>query len=98
VVFGDQEIEISASIGHAEFPLQPNLLEVPWELAVNLVDAAMYIAKTQGRNRAFGVRELSAADLQTLQNLVPEFERAWREGRVTLAEWAPAGRLVESVP
>jgi diguanylate cyclase (GGDEF)-like protein len=90
VVFGEHSIHISASIGHAEFPLQPHRLEVPWELAVDLVDAAMYIAKTQGRNRAFGVRALSAADLQSLQRLVPEFEHAWREGRVTLAELKPA--------
>jgi hypothetical protein len=29
---------------------------------------------------------MSAADLQSLQQLVPEMEAAWREGRVTLAQ------------
>jgi diguanylate cyclase (GGDEF)-like protein len=86
VAFGEHHVDISASIGHAEFPLQPYLLDVPWHLAVDLVDAAMYIAKTQGRNRAVGVKSLSAADLQSLQQLVPEMEAAWREGRVTLAQ------------
>lgn len=81
-----QAIPVSASIGYAVFPLQPGQLDLPWHLAVDLVDAAMYLAKTQGRNRACGVRRVQAERPEELTELLNDLEAAWRQGRVQLTE------------
>jgi diguanylate cyclase (GGDEF)-like protein len=86
VTVGDQALPISASIGYAVFPLQPGQLELPWSLAVDLVDAAMYLAKTQGRNRACGVRRVMAERPDELAEMLNDLEAAWQQGRVHLTE------------
>lgn len=88
VLVGSRHIAVTASIGHADFPLQPQQLEVPWELALDLVDGAMYLGKTQGRNRACGVHRLPAHNLEDLRQLLQDVDGAWRDGRLQLSEWA----------
>ncbi|MDZ7812528.1 MAG: diguanylate cyclase [Ideonella sp.] len=81
-------LAVTASIGYADFPLSSAPLELQWEHALDLVDAAMYLAKTQGRNRACGIRHLSARDALVFQALMLDFEGAWRRGDITLIETA----------
>lgn len=81
---GDVELAVTASIGFATFPLEPNALPLSWDDAIDLVDTAMYLAKAHGRNRAYGVRLLIASDRDELLGIARELEDAWRSGRVAL--------------
>jgi diguanylate cyclase (GGDEF)-like protein len=85
VVLGDKRIPVTTSIGFAEFPLMPNRLDLPWDLAVDIVDNAMYVAKTSGRNRACGVGLLPASTPAEVDAVVQDLEQSWRGGRVQLA-------------
>ena len=59
---------------------------VAWEQAINLADMALYTAKNQGRNRAFGITSTTAATRTALREVEADFDRAWHEGRVTLVQ------------
>ena len=61
-------------------------LEVPWSMAIDLVDAAMYIAKTQGRNRAVGIRRMTARDLDAVARQMQDLEAVWRRDEAQLVE------------
>ncbi len=95
---------ITASIGYATFPIEPTLLAVSWERAINLVDTALYLAKAHGRNRAYGVRMINANDEQQFDVVARTLEAAWRVGDVALtllqgpgcAEEASPGALAEA--
>jgi diguanylate cyclase (GGDEF)-like protein len=50
-------LTVTLSIGHAHFPLQGEPA-LGWERAVDRVDAALYAAKAQGRNRACAVEPI----------------------------------------
>jgi diguanylate cyclase (GGDEF)-like protein len=79
-----RSIPVTGSIGFATFPIEPTLLAVSWERAINLVDTAMYLAKAHGRNRAYGVRLLHARDESKLDDITRTLEDAWRQGQVAL--------------
>lgn len=85
VTLGELRIPVTTSIGFAEFPLPPQRLQLPWALAVDIVDNAMYVAKTLGRNRACGVGLVPAGTPAEVDAVTQDLERAWREGRVQLA-------------
>ncbi len=87
VKHGRERIAVTASIGFATFPLLPERRAIDWERAVDLVDKAMYLAKAHGRNRAYGVRTLSAA-LPHHSVAPDELESAWRSGRADLSRVA----------
>jgi predicted signal transduction protein with EAL and GGDEF domain len=76
--------KFTASIGYARFPLPPHAVPLSWEQAINLVDLALYVAKSEGRHRAIGVTGSSAASVQALQAVEADFDRARQDGRVTL--------------
>ncbi len=78
------QLHVTASIGHAHFPLAPHRLQLSWERALNLTDMALYTAKSLGRNRAIGIRSAQAQDADALVATEADFERAWSEGRVAL--------------
>ena len=84
VASGGHGVAVSASIGFATFPIEPHLLTVSWEAAIDLVDTAMYLAKAHGRNRAYGVRLLLAEHESALQPITRALEEAWRDGKVAL--------------
>lgn len=76
-------LAVTVSIGHAAFPLAPRAEAIGWERALNLVDMALYTAKSQGRARAVGLRALADAT-DALARAESDFERAWAEGFVKL--------------
>ena len=84
VIHGSDRIPVTASIGFATFPIEPARLALCWEEALVLVDAAMYLAKAHGRNRAYGVRRAGAGSAAALAALAGNFEHAWRHGDVDL--------------
>ena len=99
VLPGGAALAVTASIGHAVFPLLPHRVPLRAEQAINLVDMALYRAKRQGRHRAVGIRSAAAADAAGLQALEADFERGWAEGRVALLETpGPASAPVAPPP
>lgn len=88
VSHGGHRIAISASIGFASFPVAPHGLVPEWERAIDLVDTAMYMAKGHGRNKAYGIAAMAAADLAQLQALGQRLEAAWQQGQVEVVHLA----------
>jgi diguanylate cyclase (GGDEF)-like protein len=84
VTAAGRALRVTVSIGHARFPLAPERPRLGWERALNLVDMALYTAKSLGRNRAVGIRAVQAPDADALRQVEADFERAWTEGRVVL--------------
>ncbi|MEE8616917.1 MAG: hypothetical protein V3T11_17080, partial [Roseateles sp.] len=50
----------------------------------DLVDTVMYLAKSQGRNKAYGVDRIDAEDALSAAQLTARLESAWNEGLVGL--------------
>ncbi|MDE3011871.1 MAG: GGDEF domain-containing protein [Pseudomonadota bacterium] len=84
VPVGALRIPVTASIGFASFPIDHPRGPLAWEHAVDLVDQAMYCAKSQGRNRACGVLRFSPhAGLP--EGCAPEdMLSAWRGGDIEI--------------
>ncbi|WP_426110309.1 diguanylate cyclase [Massilia sp. PWRC2] len=80
-----RSLNVNVSIGYAPFPLSPGEQQLPWERAVNLVDMALYMAKSHGRNRAYGVRGFAAGGSTTIEQVEHDLEAAWRAGVVDLS-------------
>jgi diguanylate cyclase (GGDEF)-like protein len=83
--YQDSKISVNVSIGFAPFPLAPGEHALPWERAVNLVDMALYLAKSHGRNRAYGVRGFANFEQTSMESIEQDLERAWRAGFVDLS-------------
>jgi diguanylate cyclase (GGDEF)-like protein len=81
---GQDRIRVTVSIGFATFPIEPARLMLNWEQALELIDTSMYLAKSHGRNRAYGVRSANATSVAELSTLARSFETAWRDGKVEL--------------
>jgi diguanylate cyclase (GGDEF)-like protein len=80
-----QTISANVSIGFAPFPLAPGGTPLPWERAVNLVDMALYLAKSHGRNRAYGVKGFANFEETSMESIEENLEQAWRAGFVELS-------------
>jgi len=80
-----QTISAHVSIGFAPFPLAPGGTPLPWERAVNLVDMALYLAKSHGRNRAYGVKGFANFEATSMESIEENLEQAWRAGFVELS-------------
>ena len=80
-----QSISANVSIGFAPFPLAPDGAPLPWERAVNLIDMALYLAKSHGRNRAYGVKGFANFEQTSMEEIEENLEQAWRAGFVDLS-------------
>jgi diguanylate cyclase (GGDEF)-like protein len=78
-------LSVNVSIGYAPFPLAVGKQELAWERVVNLVDMALYLAKSHGRNRAYGVRGFADDRLASIDAIEQNLEHAWRAGQVDLS-------------
>jgi diguanylate cyclase (GGDEF)-like protein len=80
-------VPVSVSIGYAPLPLAFGTTPLTWEQVVNLADMALYLAKSHGRNCAYGIRGFSAAAAvaASLDAIERNLEQAWRAGWVDLA-------------
>jgi len=84
IVLLDKVIRTTASIGYVPIPLPPGDVALPWDRAIGLVDMALYMAKVNGRNRAYGIRRLARGDAETLAAAVNDLEHASKAGLVEL--------------
>jgi diguanylate cyclase (GGDEF)-like protein len=78
-------IPVSVSVGFAPFPLALGGRPLTWEQVVSLADAALYQAKSNGRNCAYGLRGFPAAVHASLDAIERDLEQAWRDGWVELS-------------
>ncbi|MDQ2822023.1 MAG: diguanylate cyclase [Pseudomonadota bacterium] len=85
VDYQGQTLAANVSIGFAPFPLNPGGAPLPWERAVNLVDMALYLAKSHGRNRAYGVNGFANFEQTSMEQIEENLEQAWRAGHVDLS-------------
>nr|WP_051781362.1 tetratricopeptide repeat-containing diguanylate cyclase [Janthinobacterium agaricidamnosum] len=83
--YQEHQIQVNVSLGYAPYPLIPLDQPLPWERAVNLVDMALYLAKSHGRNRAYGVRRFDNFQHTSMEAVEQDLERAWRAGFVDLS-------------
>jgi len=82
---GGHTLAVNVSIGFAPFPLSCGGLVLPWERAVNMVDMALYLAKSHGRNRAYGVQGFGDPARVNMEEIEQNLEGAWRAGQVKLS-------------
>jgi diguanylate cyclase (GGDEF)-like protein len=80
-----QKLSVNVSIGFSPFPLAPGGQLLTWERSVNLVDMALYLAKSHGRNRAYGVNGFADVDGTSMEEIEANLEQAWRAGLVDLS-------------
>jgi len=80
-----QKLSVNVSIGYSPFPLAPGGQTLSWERSVNLVDMALYLAKSHGRNRAYGVNGFADVDGTSMEEIEANLEQAWRAGLVDLS-------------
>ena len=78
-------IPVTVSIGYAPFPMPRAGAGLGWERMLHLVDMALYMAKSHGRNRAYGLASIANADSAGLDALDAGLEQAWRDGAVDMA-------------
>jgi len=81
-VAGGRRLSVTASVGQGGFPLPGQTHPVSWETAVNLVDMALYTAKSQGRDTAVGLLSARAATAPELTALEQGFEGARKDGHI----------------
>jgi len=77
-------VPVTVSVGFAPYPLTAAGEPLSWEQVVNLADMALYLAKSHGRNRAYGVHGFPGYADGTLDHIAQDLERSWREGQVEL--------------
>lgn len=85
VEHGGTELSVNVSIGYAPFPLAVGQQNLAWERVVNLVDMALYLAKSHGRNRAYGLRGFADDKPASIDAIEQNLEHAWRTGQVDLS-------------
>jgi diguanylate cyclase (GGDEF)-like protein len=82
---GGVQITVNVSIGFAPFPLAVGTQVLAWERVVNVVDMALYMAKSHGRNRAYGVRGFADGGRVNIDVIEQNLEHAWRSGQVDMS-------------
>jgi diguanylate cyclase (GGDEF)-like protein len=84
ITLGDKVIRTTVSIGYLPMPLPPSEVPLPWDRALGLVDMALYMAKVNGRNRAYGIRRLVDDDAEVLAAAERDLEHAWKSDLVEM--------------
>ncbi|MFO1305045.1 MAG: diguanylate cyclase [Burkholderiales bacterium] len=84
IVVQDKVVRTTVSIGYMTLPLANSSEPLSWDRALGLVDMALYMAKTGGRNRAFGLQRLLQDDPESLAAAERDLENAWKRGLVEL--------------
>jgi diguanylate cyclase (GGDEF)-like protein len=80
VTWNGHEMRVTASVGYSPMPLPPEALQLDWDGAIGLVDKALYMAKSSGRNRAYGVSGLRPRAGAARNEFHGDLEQAWRDG------------------
>ena len=79
-----KDIRTTVSIGYMAMPLPPAFVPLSWDRAIGLIDMALYMAKVNGRNRAYGLKRLVRDDEDALAAAERDLEHAWKSGLVEM--------------
>jgi diguanylate cyclase (GGDEF)-like protein len=90
VLWNGKAIKCTISIGYAYFPMAGSETEITLDSAIGLIDKALYMAKTRGRDRACLISAVSAHSERELTILSAEFESATADRRIKLVEMGVA--------
>ncbi|MFO1312808.1 MAG: tetratricopeptide repeat-containing diguanylate cyclase [Burkholderiales bacterium] len=82
IVVQDKVVRTTVSMGYMTLPLANSSELLSWDRALGLVDMALYMAKTGGRNRAFGLQRLVHDDPESLAAAERDLENACKQGLV----------------
>ena len=86
MVFDSKQIRLRASIGYVLMPLEWRLnIQVSFEESIKFADAALYLAKAKGRNRALGIEKIVFSTREHTQ-LFELLEDAVANGEIQLKE------------
>jgi diguanylate cyclase (GGDEF)-like protein len=77
-------LHLTASIGFSPLLLPPGNVALGWERVLGLADQALYLAKLNGRNRAYGVGAMRRSGDDALAAIDANLELAWQKGIVEL--------------
>ncbi len=83
-----QDLQVTVSIGYSPLRLPPDNVAPGWERVLGLADKALYMAKHNGRDRAYGVVGIRRPSAEALAAAEVDLEQAWRDGVVELREFA----------
>ena len=84
ITVGDKAIRATVSVGFVPMPVPPSDVALSWDRAIGLVDMALYMAKVQGRNRAYGLRRFLRDVPESLAAAERDLQRAWSDGLVDM--------------
>ncbi len=84
IVYKGNCIRVTASIGYAPMPLPPENITLSWERSIGLADMALYMAKLDGRNCAYGIRQLRRSDDEAMERIERDLQSAWANGMVEM--------------
>ena len=84
-VVEERSISVTTSIGFISLPQADGAdNELNWEKALQLADAALYMAKAQGRNQAIGVGNIDVPPSELTELLQGDLEHAVARGAVKI--------------
>jgi len=84
-----RNVLVTASIGYAVFPVPGSAARFAVERAVDLVDALMYLAKSHGRQQAWGLVGARIDDAQDLRDALTRVGSDEAETQLDLRRWPP---------
>lgn len=76
IATGTADVDITISVGYCPAPVSAGGIDMGWEVAANIADAALYFSKQNGRHRATGLRGPVARDQAALALLQAQFGAA----------------------
>jgi diguanylate cyclase (GGDEF)-like protein len=84
-----QQLTVTISIGFCPKTGAGTDADPDWEQLVHLADLCLYLAKTSGRNQAFGISDASALTPEAISAADADMKQASREGLVELLNVKP---------
>jgi diguanylate cyclase (GGDEF)-like protein len=85
IAIDGQQLDVTVSIGFCPKPaIAPDTVAPDWEQLVHLADLCLYLAKTAGRNQAFGIGDASALTPDAIAAADADMRQASDEGLVEL--------------
>ncbi len=84
VLFDDQSIPVTLSIGYSVLPVRTVNDVLSWDRLLHIVDMALYLAKAFGRNRAIGIARYLSEESRALALVERDLPAALRAGFIEL--------------
>jgi diguanylate cyclase (GGDEF)-like protein len=84
-VYESHEIFCSVSIGYISLPFAGyDIAEFGYEEAIQWADAALYMSKEHGRNKAYGVTDIIKPERNNVKQLVKNFQQSYEEEKINV--------------